>query len=191
MSASVNTDLSAQEPDISSSSLNQRKLQPSTTSSESTARSSDPGKTSAGAPSASITQITPGISPIAEQETPADAIQPLSQQPVSPESLPTTSTENSLRASDLSANNTKPAGTQAQSFDITDRESTLQQAMETMNISILMYAETPSDRLVFINGRKYVEGDYVDGSFFLETITPDGVVLSYEGVQAVLKPKTD
>ena len=63
--------------------------------------------------------------------------------------------------------------------------------MKEMNISILFYAENPSDRMVFINGRKYVEGEYIDERFLLERITPDGAVLSYQGGQAILKPKTD
>ena len=63
--------------------------------------------------------------------------------------------------------------------------------MKDMSISILLYAENPSDRMVFINGRKYVEGDYVDGQYLLERITSDGVVLNYQGEQVTLKPKTD
>jgi len=71
------------------------------------------------------------------------------------------------------------------------QEFSLRQAMKDMSISILLYAENPSDRMVFINGRKYVEGDYVDGQYLLERITSDGVVLNYQGEQVTLKPKTD
>ena len=58
-----------------------------------------------------------------------------------------------------------------------------------MSISILFYSEIPSERIVFINGRKYNEGDYINGRFLLEKITQNGVLLSYEGVQALLKPE--
>jgi hypothetical protein len=64
----------------------------------------------------------------------------------------------------------------------------LQEAMQGMNITILMFAEDPADRLVFINGRKYVEGDYVDGLYLIESITQDGVILSYGGEKSTLMP---
>jgi len=75
--------------------------------------------------------------------------------------------------------------------DIPARTTVLQEAMESMDISILLYAENAADRLVFINGRKYVEGDYIDGRYLVESITQDGAVLRYEGEQAVLKPATN
>ena len=61
------------------------------------------------------------------------------------------------------------------------------QAVDGMSITILRYAQDRADRLVFINGRKYVEGDYIDGRFLIESITRDGAVLSYEGARATLK----
>ena len=64
------------------------------------------------------------------------------------------------------------------------------EAMATMNMTILMYAEAGSERMVFINDRKYTEGDYVDGRFLLESITPEGAVLSYEGERITLRPKS-
>ena len=56
-----------------------------------------------------------------------------------------------------------------------------------MKITVLLYEEARSERMVFINDRKYVEGDYVDGRYLLESITPDGVVLSYQGERATLR----
>jgi general secretion pathway protein B len=64
----------------------------------------------------------------------------------------------------------------------------LREAADKMTISILMYAETKAERMVFIDGRKYVEGDYVGGHYLLESITQDGVILSYEGDQLLLRP---
>jgi general secretion pathway protein B len=69
--------------------------------------------------------------------------------------------------------------------------SALQKAIEEMNITILMFADNPEDRLVFINGRKYVEGDYVDGLYLIESITQDGAILSYGGEKSTLMPKTN
>ena len=41
--------------------------------------------------------------------------------------------------------------------------------------------------MIFINGRKYTEGDYVEGRYLIESITPDGAVLNYQGARATLK----
>lgn len=64
----------------------------------------------------------------------------------------------------------------------------LQDAVEKMTMSILLYSENKAERLVFINGRRYVEGDTVEGNYILESITPDGAVLSYGGERAMLRP---
>jgi general secretion pathway protein B len=66
--------------------------------------------------------------------------------------------------------------------------ASLQDAVENMAMSILLYSENKAERLVFINGRKYVEGDTVEGSYLLESITPDGAVISYGGERIVLRP---
>jgi hypothetical protein len=64
----------------------------------------------------------------------------------------------------------------------------LKEAAEKMSISILVYEENSADRLVFINGIKYVEGDYVDGTYLLKSITPEGAILTYEKEEFVLRP---
>jgi len=64
----------------------------------------------------------------------------------------------------------------------------LKEAAEKMSISILVYEENKADRLVFINGTKYVEGDYVDGTYLLKSITPDGVILAHEKEELLLRP---
>ena len=46
-----------------------------------------------------------------------------------------------------------------------------------------------AERMVFINGKKYIEGQTVDGDAVLEQITPDGAVLSQHGQRVVLRPK--
>ncbi len=64
------------------------------------------------------------------------------------------------------------------------------EAAAKMNITILMYAEAKSERMVFINDRKYVEGDYIEGRYLLETITPEGAVLSFQGERITIRPRT-
>jgi general secretion pathway protein B len=64
----------------------------------------------------------------------------------------------------------------------------LREAMAGMSISILSFSENKSERFVFINGRKYFEGDYVQDEYLLESITPDGAGLSHKGERAILRP---
>jgi general secretion pathway protein B len=75
------------------------------------------------------------------------------------------------------------AGDAAQS-----KEMSLREAMAKMKISILLYDESKSERMVFINDRKYLEGDYVDGRYLVENITLDGVILSFQGERLLLRP---
>lgn len=48
-------------------------------------------------------------------------------------------------------------------------------------LQVLVYADVPSQRMVFINGRRYVEGDQIDADTTLERITPDGAVVNRHG----------
>lgn len=83
---------------------------------------------------------------------------------------------------DLSAENASPEPGAAQA-----KPATLREAIKGMTISVLVYDESKAERLVFINGRKYVEGDYVEGDYLLESITQDGAVLSHEGERILLQ----
>jgi hypothetical protein len=56
-------------------------------------------------------------------------------------------------------------------------------------LDVLVYSEAPAERLVFINGRKYVEGQAVDGETVVEQITPSGAVLLRANRRIVLSPK--
>jgi general secretion pathway protein B len=65
---------------------------------------------------------------------------------------------------------------------------TLGEALARMKLDIFVYTEVPKDRMVIINGRKYVEGEHVDEVYLLEAITREGAVLSYQGERALLQP---
>jgi hypothetical protein len=54
---------------------------------------------------------------------------------------------------------------------------------------VLVYSDVPEERLVFINGQKYVEGQAVDAETVLEQITPDGAFLRRGDRQIVLRPR--
>jgi len=73
--------------------------------------------------------------------------------------------------------------------DTAPKPISLREAVAGMKMTLLSYSEDKSERMVFIDGRKYVEGDYVDGKFLLERITAAGAVLSYQEEQALLRTK--
>jgi hypothetical protein len=56
-------------------------------------------------------------------------------------------------------------------------------------LDVLVYSEAPAERLVFINGRKYIEGQAVDGETVVEQITPNGAVLRHANRRLVLSPR--
>lgn len=61
-------------------------------------------------------------------------------------------------------------------------------AIPNMTLNIFVYTDTEADRMVMINGRRYVKGQQVDGHYLVEDITPEGVLLSFEGERALLRP---
>jgi general secretion pathway protein B len=62
-------------------------------------------------------------------------------------------------------------------------------ALPQFALDVLVYSDVPAERLVFINGRKYVEGQPLDSDTVLEQITPEGAVLRHQGKPLVLRPK--
>jgi hypothetical protein len=54
---------------------------------------------------------------------------------------------------------------------------------------VLVYSEVPAERMVFINGRKYVEGQAVSEEAVVEQITSDGALLRHQGGHLILRPK--
>jgi general secretion pathway protein B len=66
----------------------------------------------------------------------------------------------------------------------------LPEAISKMNMTILFYAEARSERMVFINGHKYFERDYIDGQYLIESITPEGAWLRFDGDRAILRAKS-
>ena len=56
-----------------------------------------------------------------------------------------------------------------------------------LRLEALIYAETPAERMVFINGRRYREGDSIDGRLKIEEIREDSVELSDQGRRFALR----
>jgi general secretion pathway protein B len=64
----------------------------------------------------------------------------------------------------------------------------LQEALGKMKMSLLYYSDNKAERTVFINGKKYREGDYVEGFYLLESITLEGAIFSYQDERLILRP---
>lgn len=56
-----------------------------------------------------------------------------------------------------------------------------------LRLEALIYADRPAERMVFINGRKYVEGDSIEGRLQVQEIQEEGVVLSEQGRRFTLR----
>jgi hypothetical protein len=56
-----------------------------------------------------------------------------------------------------------------------------------LKLEVLVYSDVASERMVFINGRKYVQGDTVAERARVEEIQADGVVLSEQGRRFTLR----
>ena len=70
-------------------------------------------------------------------------------------------------------------------------ETRPQGALGRLNLDVLVYAETATQRMVFINGRRYVEGDLIAGLVRIEAIVPEGAMLVYEDQRLLLRPKAN
>lgn len=55
-----------------------------------------------------------------------------------------------------------------------------------MHLDIHVFAAKPADRFVFVNMRKYTEGQTLKEGPKLERITPDGAILNHQGLRFLL-----
>ncbi|MDF2180616.1 general secretion pathway protein GspB [Neptuniibacter sp. CAU 1671] len=91
-------------------------------------------------------------------------------------------------ASNVFAVNSKPAPTSPATSAEVDYydgiphqrqlSASLQNELPDLNISVHIYAEQPGSRMVRINNTTYRQGDRIEKNLVLETITPDGVIMS-------------
>lgn len=59
-------------------------------------------------------------------------------------------------------------------------------AVPELALELLVFSNTPAQRFVYINSKKYVEGDSLDEGPRIVEITTEGVVLSYRGMDFLL-----
>jgi len=69
-------------------------------------------------------------------------------------------------------------------FDELRAEGVLQ--LPDLHLDIHVYSDVPKDRFVFINMNKFREGQKLDEGPVVQSITPDGVVLKYQGTSFLL-----
>lgn len=62
-----------------------------------------------------------------------------------------------------------------------------QSSVPAVGISVHVYAQQPAARWVLANGRRFREGQEIATGLRLERITPDGVVLAFQGRQFLLR----
>jgi general secretion pathway protein B len=60
------------------------------------------------------------------------------------------------------------------------------QALPELHLDVHVYATRPADRFVYINMRKYHEGNALQEGPVVERIRRDGVVLSFQGLRFIL-----
>ena len=56
-------------------------------------------------------------------------------------------------------------------------------------LQVIAYSDVPSERMVFIGGRRYAEGDALNSETVLERIRPDSVVVKRQGRQFVIRDR--
>jgi general secretion pathway protein B len=56
-----------------------------------------------------------------------------------------------------------------------------QRTLPPMTVTIHVYSQAESQRILFINNREYHQGNQIEGGIRVEEIVQDGVVLSYQG----------
>ena len=69
---------------------------------------------------------------------------------------------------------------------ISELNLTGSQALPELHLDVHVFATKPADRFVYINMRKYHEGNTLQEGPVLERIRRDGVVLEYQGLRFVL-----
>jgi type II secretory pathway component PulC len=62
----------------------------------------------------------------------------------------------------------------------------LAEVIPTLTLNAHIYSKVKEERIVYIDNRRYVEGQRVNGLYLLEAITPQGVLLSYQGERELL-----
>lgn len=69
---------------------------------------------------------------------------------------------------------------------LADMPDSFRQSLRPVTLTVHVFSETPEQRFVFINDRRYQEGQKLVEGPVVETIQPTGVVLSHQGQRFML-----
>jgi len=103
---------------------------------------------------------------------------PTSRGSVVYESLPDSATVGSEQYTPPASTSRQPASTGP---GLPSADQLAATGIPALNLDLHVYATVPAERLVFINSRKYREGETLQEGPVVSQITPSGVVLEYQG----------
>jgi len=146
---------------------------------------------------------TPAVAQTKPGAAPADHFSPMDTAPVYAPEIPVTSDETAAATAAPRPPAQHPASHPQRKADpvlvdespvendellpsISEINLTGAQALPELHLDVHVYATKPSDRFVYINMRKYHEGNTLQEGPVLERIRRDGVVLNYQGLRFVL-----
>jgi hypothetical protein len=66
-------------------------------------------------------------------------------------------------------------------------EAQAESDVASLRIELLVWAADPEKRMVYLNGRKLVEGESIENGVVVEQILEDGVVLLHQGQRIRLR----
>lgn len=140
------------------------------------------------APSVSLSrrEQNPDAAPRAETKpahvTSAGAVAPRSASPPTPETAPEKSPAPAVASAPVKPLERDPATPPA-----SQEPPVPQEVFANLRLQVHVYSEVPAERRVFINNQKYVEGQRIDANLVIESITSDGVFVSYQGKRVLLR----
>lgn len=91
------------------------------------------------------------------------------------------------RSADRQAGQLPPA--EHRIYALKDVPDAVRKALPDFNITALMYSRDPASRMVRINGRLMREGEHIPQGIRLDEITPEGVILAYQGYRFIVALK--
>ena len=114
--------------------------------------------------------------------TSAGAAAPTSASPPTPETAPEKSPAPAVVSAPVKPLERDPATPPA-----SQEPPVPQEVFANLHLQVHVYSEVPAERRVFINNQKYVEGQRIDANLVIESITSDGVFVSYQGKRVLLR----
>lgn len=131
-----------------------------------------------------------GSGPVYAPEIPVTAAEAPSnesaQPPSAPRAIAQRAAPHTLRRPDPVLVDEEPAENDEVLPSISEINLTGDQALPEMHLDVHVFATKPADRFVYINMRKYKEGNTLQEGPVLERIRRDGVVLNYRGLRFIL-----